>query len=209
MAETTDVLMPLMGEGITEATLIKWLKKPGDQVAKDEPLLEVSTDKVETEIPAPADGYLLKTFADQGSTVEINSILAQIGATPDTELKEAAPEATKEQKPAPQPQASQKPSSAPAGPSQDRRPASGQDERSASSRSSPLVRKMAREKNVDLSQVPGSGLHGRITKRDLQAVISPRRAAWLPASAAKRKPSKGCQFAGLPCPGSASLQRIT
>src|SRR5690606_30210726 len=81
--------MPLMGEGITEATLVKWLKKPGDKLQKDEPLLEVSTDKVDTEIPAPASGYLLKTTASAGDTVAINSVIAFISEDPNAKITES------------------------------------------------------------------------------------------------------------------------
>ena len=84
--QLTEVLMPLMGEGITEATLVKWLKKPGEAVAKSEPLLEVSTDKVDTEIPAPAGGFLIKTFAADGDTIAINAVIAHIAASKDAAL---------------------------------------------------------------------------------------------------------------------------
>ena len=77
--ETTEVLMPLMGEGITEATLVKWLKQPGDVLRQNEPLLEVSTDKVDTEIPAPAAGTLLQVCAKDGDVVAVNQIIAYIG----------------------------------------------------------------------------------------------------------------------------------
>ena len=82
MSDQTEVIMPLMGEGITEATLVRWLKNPGEEVKKEEPLLEVSTDKVDTEIPAPASGFLVETFADEGATVEINAVIAHIAANP-------------------------------------------------------------------------------------------------------------------------------
>ena len=78
--QVTEVLMPLMGEGINEATLVRWLKKPGDKILRAEPLLEVSTDKVDTEIPSPSDGFLLAISAEAGATVSINSISAFIGA---------------------------------------------------------------------------------------------------------------------------------
>jgi 2-oxoglutarate dehydrogenase E2 component (dihydrolipoamide succinyltransferase) len=77
--DVTEVLLPSMGEGIAEATVVKWLKKPGDIVSKDEPLLEVSTDKVDTEIPAPATGTLLKTNASEGATIEVNATIGWIG----------------------------------------------------------------------------------------------------------------------------------
>src|SRR5580692_4358595 len=127
----TDVVMPQMGESIVEGTLTKWLKKPGDRVERDEPLFEISTDKVDTEIPSPAAGTLSEVLVEEGKTVGINTVVARIdeggGAA-------AAHES--------------------AGPL------------------SPLVRKMARENNVDLSQVKGTGAGGRITKQDMDAHIA-------------------------------------
>lgn len=159
MSNATEVIMPLMGEGITEATLVKWLKKVGDAVKKDEPLLEVSTDKVDTEIPAPASGFLTRTFADGGATVLVNAVIAEI-AENTSGASTAAP--TKVAPKTVVPGATPTPSTAPAAVS-----ANHASERGV--RSSPLVRKMAKDHNVDLQQVAGSGLGGRITKRDLEA----------------------------------------
>ena len=81
--KATEVMLPLMGEGINEATLVKWLKKPGDKIEVDEPLLEVSTDKVDTEIPSPASGYLVAIWAEEESTIEVNTVIGHIAETAD------------------------------------------------------------------------------------------------------------------------------
>lgn len=162
-----EVIMPLMGEGINEATLVRWLKKPGEAVKKDEPLLEVSTDKVDTEIPAPASGFLVSTMVDAGAAVPINTVIAVIGATADAKAsalpaKKPAPQTAKPAAAATSQTISATPvaSAAPVG----RAGAMGM-------RSSPLVRKMARDQKVDLSRLSGTGMAGRITKRDLIAFV--------------------------------------
>src|SRR6476659_2613322 len=166
-----DVVMPQMGESIFEGTITKWLKKVGDKVQRDEPLFEISTDKVDAEIPAPAAGVLREIKVKEGTTVQVNSVVAVIGgagapaqAAP-AKPQAVQPQAAQPQQAAPaqqQPQAPQQVVSFPAG---DR----GQDGERL--RSSPLVRRMARENNVDLSQVPGTGLGGRISKNDIQNFI--------------------------------------
>src|SRR6478672_6732639 len=166
----TDVLMPQMGESIFEGTITKWLKKPGEKVSRDEPLFEISTDKVDAEIPAPAAGVLREIKVKEGTTVQVNSVVAVIGgagapAQAAPAKPQAVPQPAQPQQAAPaqqQPQAPQQVVSFPAG---DR----GQDGERL--RSSPLVRRMARENNVDLSQVPGTGLGGRISKNDIQNFI--------------------------------------
>lgn len=162
----TEVLMPLMGEGVNEATLVRWLKKPGEPVAKDEPLLEVSTDKVDTEIPSPTSGFVIEQLFKAGDTLTVNHVIARIGAEA-TATGGASPN-TKAQatKTPPPPQA-------PAAPTPQRVQTTGlATGGSRPQRSSPLVRKMAQEQNIDLSQVAGSGLHGRITKRDLLGFVA-------------------------------------
>jgi pyruvate dehydrogenase E2 component (dihydrolipoamide acetyltransferase) len=163
----TDVIMPQMGESIFEGTITKWLKKPGDKVQRDEPLFEISTDKVDAEIPAPASGVLQEIMVGEGNTVQVNTIVGTIAADGESAAPaKAAASATqapaappkKEAAPAPQPQA---PAAAP--------PVSEIHDEDV--RSSPLVRKIAREHNVDLAQVNGTGLGGRITKQDVMAFI--------------------------------------
>jgi pyruvate dehydrogenase E2 component (dihydrolipoamide acetyltransferase) len=149
----TEIPMPQMGESITEGTITKWLKKVGDTVARDEPLFEISTDKVDAEIPSPVAGTLTEIKVQEGATVTINTIVAVIGGGA------AAPKAA--------PTASA-PTPAPAAPV---KPAAATPVTSASAgeglRSSPLVRKIASENNVDLTGVPGTGASGRITKQDI------------------------------------------
>ncbi len=171
MSDATEVLMPSMGEGITEATLVKWLKKPGDAIQKNEALLEVSTDKVDTEIPAPASGFLVQTFAADGEMVQINAVIATIAGSMDAEVtvstkaaKKAAPaRAATEAAPGMAPPFARAPAASmhASVPPPSRAPGDAV-------RSSPLVRKMARSEGIDLNQIMGSGLQGRITKRDLE-----------------------------------------
>jgi pyruvate dehydrogenase E2 component (dihydrolipoyllysine-residue acetyltransferase) len=152
----TDVVMPQMGESITEGTIAKWLKKVGDSVAEDEPLLEISTDKVDAEIPAPVAGILSEIKFPEGATVEVNTVIAVIGG-----------EVTAEAKPAVQATASSSTAigSAPA-PAPQANPIS-EAEPGRRIRSSPLVRRIVRENNLDLSRIPGTGAAGRITKEDI------------------------------------------
>jgi pyruvate dehydrogenase E2 component (dihydrolipoyllysine-residue acetyltransferase) len=172
-----DVVMPQMGESIFEGTITKWLKKVGDKVQRDEPLFEISTDKVDAEIPAPAAGVLREIKVKEGTTVQVNSVVAVIGgagaqgkaapaqAAPAKPAAAPAKPAPAQQQAAPQaPQAHPQPELVTA-PSGDH----GQDGERL--RSSPLVRRMARENNVDLTQVPGTGLGGRISKTDIQNFI--------------------------------------
>src|ERR1041384_1307975 len=166
----TDVVMPQMGESIFEGTITKWLKKPGDKVQRDEPLFEISTDKVDAEIPAPAAGVLREIKVKEGTTVQVNSVVAVIGGagapTQAAPTKPAAaPAAPAQQQAAPQPSQAHPQPELVTRSSGDR----GQDGERV--RSSPLVRRMARESNVDLNQVPGTGLGGRISKSDIQQFI--------------------------------------
>ena len=163
----TEVIMPQMGESIFEGTITKWLKKPGDKVQRDEPLFEISTDKVDAEIPAPASGVLQEIKVGEGNTVQVNTVVGTIagdgeGAAP----AKAAPAERKEAAPA----AKAPPAVAPAPPAPPA-PAAEIEDHDEDVRSSPLVRKLAREHNVDLSRVSGTGLGGRITKQDVMAFI--------------------------------------
>src|SRR6476646_5103947 len=179
----TDVVMPQMGESIVEGTLTRWLKKPGDRVERDEPLFEISTDKVDTEIPSPSEGVLSEILVQEGATVAINAIVARIGDSAKTA------EAPKEQPAAPAPQPEAKPAAAAPAPSPTPTPApqqpagpqpapaaqaEGGEAEGGEDRGprSPLVRKMAREYNVDLARVKGTGDGGRITKQDVEAYMS-------------------------------------
>jgi 2-oxoglutarate dehydrogenase E2 component (dihydrolipoamide succinyltransferase) len=175
----TDVIMPQMGESIFEGTITKWLKKPGDKVQRDEPLFEISTDKVDAEIPAPASGVLQEIKVAEGNTVQVNTIVGTISADGESAAAKQAPAAPaapqkKEAAPPPKPQA----------PAADTRQDLEMHDEDV--RSSPLVRKIARENNVDLAQVTGTGLGGRITKQDITAFLEKGPA---PAQAASSQPS--------------------
>ncbi len=177
--------MPQMGESIFEGTITKWLKKPGEKVQRDEPLFEISTDKVDAEIPAPASGVLQEIKVSEGNTVQVNTVVGTIAAdgeaaAPGKSAPAAQPVAPKEEVKAAPPAPT---ASAPATPAaQESSDEEGDNEQA---RSSPLVRKIAREKNVDLSQVQGSGLGGRITKQDIMAFLErPQAKAAAPAPSA-------------------------
>jgi pyruvate dehydrogenase E2 component (dihydrolipoyllysine-residue acetyltransferase) len=173
----TPVVMPQMGESIAEGTIVRWIKKIGDAVDRDEPLFEISTDKVDAEIPSPAAGTLLEIKVKEGETVAVNSVVATIGAagekpvanadavaaTPPPSGKEQPKTAQADGAPAPTP-------AAPAPPDDDRR-----------HKSSPLVRKIAAEHGVDIRQITGSGIAGRVTKNDILGFIE--KSASAPVSA--------------------------
>jgi 2-oxoglutarate dehydrogenase E2 component (dihydrolipoamide succinyltransferase) len=184
----TDIVMPQMGESIFEGTITKWLKKPGDKVQRDEPLFEISTDKVDAEIPAPASGVLQDIKVAEGATVQVNTVVGTISADGEGgAVKSAAPAALakKEAAPAkaPTPAAEAK-APAPIAPAQAVPPQASHEEEDHA-RSSPLVRKIAREHNINLAQVPGTGLGGRITKQDITAFLEQGQ----PAAAAAPAPS--------------------
>jgi len=154
-----------MGESIFEGTITKWLKKPGDKVQRDEPLFEISTDKVDAEIPAPASGVLQEIKVTEGNTVQVNTVVGTISA--DGEVSKAAP------KPAAAPPTPARKEDTPvaAAARAEEEPAEPSHEDDEHIRSSPLVRKLAREHNVDLARVSGSGTGGRITKQDVMSFI--------------------------------------
>ncbi len=159
----TEVIMPQMGESIFEGTLTRWLKKVGDHVNRDEPLFEISTDKVDAEIPAPAAGTLTEIKVQPGTTVQVNTVVGVIGGAA-AAAQPAAPVAAVPQKPA----APAQPVPAPPAPAP--QPVAVSEEERV--RSSPLVRKLAQEHGVDLRRVPGTGSGGRITKEDIEAFIA-------------------------------------
>jgi pyruvate dehydrogenase E2 component (dihydrolipoyllysine-residue acetyltransferase) len=164
----TDIVMPQMGESIVEGTITKWLKKPGDKIQRDEPLFEISTDKVDAEIPAPASGVLQEIKVTEGTTVQVNTVVGTISDGDGAAPAKGAPAAEKKSAPAP---AAPKAEARPAAKAESPAPAAQVHEDDEHARSSPLVRKIAREHNVNLSQVEGTGLGGRITKQDIQAFI--------------------------------------
>jgi 2-oxoglutarate dehydrogenase E2 component (dihydrolipoamide succinyltransferase) len=190
----TDIIMPQMGESIVEGTITKWLKKPGDKVQRDEPLFEISTDKVDAEIPAPATGVLQEIKVTEGTTVGVNTIVGTIAV--DGEAAAApAKSAPAAEKPTPEKREEKKAAPAPPPPAA---PASASHEEDEEARSSPLVRKIAREHGVSLSQLSGTGLGGRITKQDIMQFIESQGSAQpAPASAS---PTQSAAAAPAPRP---------
>jgi 2-oxoglutarate dehydrogenase E2 component (dihydrolipoamide succinyltransferase) len=183
----TDIIMPQMGESIVEGTITKWLKKPGDKVKRDEPLFEISTDKVDAEIPAPASGVLREIKVSEGTTVQVNTVVGTIASD-----GEGAAAATKSAPAAPAPERKaekkeEKRESAPAAVPPTSVPEAGESAEDEEARSSPLVRKIAREHGVSLSQISGTGLGGRITKQDIMSFIE--RGGSAPAPAAPPPPA--------------------
>ena len=157
------VVMPQMGESVVEGTVSRWLKAPGDAVTKLEPLLEIATDKIDTEVPAPADGTLLRVVVPDGETVAAGTVLAYIGAP-----EEAVPDEDMHETPAPD----TVPHPSPIAATDDN--ATAARGRSGRSFISPVVARMAAEHDLDLTQIDGTGLGGRITKKDVQAYIARR-----------------------------------
>ena len=196
----TDIVMPQMGESIFEGTITKWLKKPGDKVQRDEPLFEISTDKVDAEIPAPASGVLGEIKAAEGSTVQVNSVVGVI-TDGDVAAAKPAPAAAAPAKPAPPAPAKQE---APASATAVNGAASGSTSEEADDvRSSPLVRKLAKEHSVDLAQVQGTGLGGRVTKQDILAFVekgAEAAPAVAPAAPAAARPASAPAPAPAPSP---------
>ena len=191
-----NVVMPQMGESIFEGTVTKWLKKIGEKVERDEPLFEISTDKVDAEIPAPSAGVLKEIKVKEGETVEINTIVAILDdggapASPETPTTEAAAapkaEAAKPAAAPPPPAPAARPAAAPLPPA-----AIGGELtfdpaklRELGIRTSPLVRRLAKENGVDLRQLTGTGAGGRVTKQDIQATIAKGAPAYAEASAGR------------------------
>ena len=215
----TDVVMPQMGESIVEGTLTRWLKKVGEKVERDEPLFEISTDKVDTEIPSPVAGMLAEIVVQEGNTVGINTVVGRIGEARRDGSCSGEPQAAepvKESAPAPVPTpipATSQPrnrrrrsvafqaASATGVPALHRRrvhtqprrgplPSLHSEEESESGPLSPLVRKMAREYNIDLSRVRGTGAGGRITKQDVESYMASQGARTVSQAAA---PAPACR----------------
>jgi 2-oxoglutarate dehydrogenase E2 component (dihydrolipoamide succinyltransferase) len=217
---TIDVIMPQMGESIAEGTLSRWLKQVGDAVKRDEPIFEISTDKVDAEIPAPNAGVLTEILVQEGQTVAVQTVVARIeteagaGAATSAPAPSApAPSAPPPPAPPPQapvPQQPAKPSAPPAplapAPAAPPRPAAGRAadvggngggesaEERLRRKSTPLVRKMAAEHNLDLSAIPGSGLAGRVTKNDILGYLETG------APVAEAPPATAPTVAAVPAP---------
>jgi 2-oxoglutarate dehydrogenase E2 component (dihydrolipoamide succinyltransferase) len=215
----TDIVMPQMGESIVEGTITKWLKKPGDKVQRDEPLFEISTDKVDAEIPAPASGILREIKVSEGTTVQVNTVVGTIavdGEAASAPAKAAAAAPVTEKAAAERPAAEKKDekkeerkeAAAPASPAQSAAQVQEPDEEEEA-RSSPLVRKIAREHGINLSQISGTGLGGRISKQDIMSFIerqssAPSRSATpasQPPAASATPPRPAASPAPAPYPG--------
>ena len=223
----TNVVMPQMGESVAEGTIVRWIKKVGDRVDRDEPLFEISTDKVDAEIPAPAAGIVREIRAKEGETVPVDTVVAVIGdqgeaagsVPPPPAARAAAPPPAPQQgppqppaaaAPPPQPPAatpqadgSSQPAAMPPTPAASRAPSSPQPSPAAAparpetgppaaapsvedgrrQKSSPLVRRIAREHNVDITSIPGSGINGRVTKHDILEYLAKGTEQTAPAAA--------------------------
>jgi 2-oxoglutarate dehydrogenase dihydrolipoamide succinyltransferase (E2 component) len=168
----TKLIMPLLGEAVTEATVTKWLKSSGDKVEEYEPVLEVNTDKVDTEIPSPISGVVLSALTKEGDVVKVGALLGWIGQPGEAIPEAGAPELVPLE---PAPFASTAPQAA----AQASQSTPQQQPQQTQGRElgfiSPVVAKIAAEQNVDLSKVPGTGMGGRITKKDLEAYLLGRR----------------------------------
>jgi 2-oxoglutarate dehydrogenase E2 component (dihydrolipoamide succinyltransferase) len=180
-----DVLMPQMGESIAEGTLSKWLKKVGDEVKRDEPLFEISTDKVDAEIPAPTAGVLAEIKVQEGQTVPVQTLVAVI----ETDKAAAATAAPAAASPPPPPAPTPAPRAPLPAPAPAPAPAPKGDgaetaEERLRKKSTPLVRKIAAEHSVDISTIPGSGFAGRVTKQDILGHIE----RGVPGGTAPRSP---------------------
>jgi len=198
--------MPQMGESIAEGTIVRWIKKVGDAVDRDEPLFEISTDKVDAEIPSPVSGFVLDISVKEGETVPVNSVVAMIGEQGEagatapaaaTPAPAAAPSAQADGMATATPAAAPPPAQA----GLDGAPAAaGAAASSERQRSSPLVRRIAQEHNVDVSRIAGSGIGGRVTKNDILAFIESggARAAAAPAATPAARPAPTAPSAPQP-----------
>ncbi|WBP93839.1 2-oxoglutarate dehydrogenase, E2 component, dihydrolipoamide succinyltransferase [Mycolicibacterium neoaurum] len=222
--DATSVKMPELGESVTEGTVTRWLKKVGDEVAVDEALVEVSTDKVDTEIPSPVAGTLLSISAEEDDVVAVGGELAKIGDAgaegaaaepePKEEPKQEAtpePKAEPKQEATPEPKAEPKQQATPEPkpePKAEPAPAAAGSETDANPYVTPLVRKLAAENNVDLSSVKGTGVGGRIRKQD---VLAAAEAAKAPAAGQEKEaaPSVGQKKEAAPAPSLAHLRGST
>jgi 2-oxoglutarate dehydrogenase E2 component (dihydrolipoamide succinyltransferase) len=178
-----DVVMPQMGVSVSEGTITRWLKQEGEQVEADEPLLEISTDKVDTEVPSPATGTVTQILVQEGETVDVGTKLGQIGgsAAAETPAPAAEPEA-----PAPAAEAAPAPAAEEVAPSTPQPPAAPPPAAPAPSGNgkafvSPVVARIASEHGVDPAQVPGTGSGGRVTKKDILAFVESGGATETPA----------------------------
>jgi pyruvate dehydrogenase E2 component (dihydrolipoamide acetyltransferase) len=212
-----DIVMPQMGESIFEGTITKWLKKPGDKVERDEPLFEISTDKVDAEIPSPSAGVLKEIKVGEGQTVPIQTIVGVIDAAGSAA---SAPAPTKTAAPVPAPAkipaAAAAPAPAaprPAAPALAAAPTAAAPTASGSGgeriHSSPLVRRMAAENGIDLSTLAGTGAGGRISKQDIEAAIAAAGAAPAAAAPAPSAPAPAAASRPVPPPSPSAVPGVS
>ncbi len=209
-----DVIMPQMGESIAEGTLSRWLKKVGDEVKRDEPIFEISTDKVDAEIPASSAGVLAEILVQEGETVPVQTVVARLetekGAMVEASAPAAAPAAASAQPvpaaasaaapPGPSAQSAQ---STPASPARSDAGNGKSFESRVRTRSSPLVRKIAADHGIDISSMSGSGVAGRVTKRDIMEAIEAG-----PAPAQGAAPTRPAAAAPVAPPAPAAEHRL-
>jgi 2-oxoglutarate dehydrogenase E2 component (dihydrolipoamide succinyltransferase) len=220
----SDITMPQLGETVTEGTITRWAKQVGDQVAEDEVLYEVSTDKVDSEVPSPTAGYLAEILVPEGETVEVGTVLARISSEPGAGGGDAAP--AKEPEPAPEaavvpapedkadPPAADEDTATPAAEAAQAEPAPAAEASSdePSVLLSPVVRRLVNEHGLDPAQITGTGVGGRITRADVQKVIEsggPKPAAKAPAPAAAAPEAKpAARPAPLPLAAPGELDQV-
>ncbi|MGE3508930.1 MAG: dihydrolipoamide acetyltransferase family protein [Vicinamibacterales bacterium] len=212
----TQVVMPQMGESVAEGTIVRWLKKVGEPIERDEPLFEISTDKVDAEIPSPAAGVLAEIRHAEGETVPINTVVAVIGPTGSAAAAppaDSAPAAPPREKPALTDVASSQHVASPTPESE--APSTG---RGAQHRLSPVVKRIAEEHDVDVSRIAGTGLGGRVTKQDILGFIgqapdktaapSPSSAATAPKPASAATAPAPSGHKATPVPGTATPMTV-
>ena len=200
----TKLIMPLLGEAVTDATVTKWVKATGDKVEEYEPILEVNTDKVDTEIPSPTSGVILAEYAEEGEVVKVGAILAWIGEPGEEIPQEGQPEQPAEA-PTPEPVEAMPSAAQPAAaPSQPPQPQPGAPRELGFI--SPVVAKISAEQNVDLTKVTGTGMNGRITKKDVEKYIAARKQApQAPAPEGKPAPAPAPQPTPAPTAVTSSI----
>ena len=188
--DAVDVALPMLGESVTEGTITRWFKNVGDSIAEDEALFEVSTDKVDSEVPSPVAGVITEILVPEGETVDVGTVLVRVGGAG------AAPAAPAPAAPAPAPAAAPAPAPAPAAPAPAPAPAASAPVANASGPSglsglvlSPVVRRLITENNLDPSAITGTGVGGRITRKDVEAAILANTAGGAPAAPAPAAPA--------------------
>ena len=207
-----DVTMPQLGETVTEGTITRWFKQPGEMVALDEVLFEVSTDKVDSEVPSPVAGTLTEIIVPEGDTVDVGVVLAVIGdgdgapaGAPAAPAAEAAPEPA----PAPAAPAAEEPEPAPA-PAAEPAPAAQPASTTAGVLLSPVVRRLISENNLDVGAISGTGVGGRITRADVESAMASGGAAAAPAPAPAPTPTPApASAAPAAAPASAPPEQLT